>query len=229
MQSGDLWHFVAVGLPLTFANLTEDERGIDIARRAYDAGAFMGVAHPAWYTLTIEETIPVLPYMHSVEIHNQGCSFGGRHDGWYFADELLTKGYQLSTYAADDAHHYAQRGSYCDAFGGWVQVKSESLDPDSLVAALKAGEYYSSTGPEFENISWDGETLQVHSSPVERYVVTGTGARSANIVGENLTEATFQVTNANGKSASWAENTYFRLTAIANDGTRAWSQPFWLD
>ena len=90
LQSGEHWHFVAVGLPLDFAELSAEEQGIDIARRAWETGAFMGVAHPAWYTLTIEETLPILPYMHSIEVHNQACASGGRHDGWYFADELLT-------------------------------------------------------------------------------------------------------------------------------------------
>lgn len=227
LQSGDLWHFVAVGLPLDFAELAEGEQGIDIAKRAFETGAFMGVAHPAWYTLTIEETIPILPYMHSIEIHNQGCVGIGRGDGWYFADELLTKGHKLSTYAADDAHSYVPRESFLDAFGGWVQVKSESLDPDALVAALKAGNYYSSTGPEFEDMSWDGETLQIHSTPVERYLITATGARSEIIFGEDMTQGTFHATKENGKRASWAEDSFFRVTAMAADGTRAWSQPYW--
>lgn len=227
LVSGDLWHFVAVGLPLDFAELSPEEQGIDIARRAYETGAFMGVAHPAWYTLTIEETLPMLPYMHAIETYNQASCGVDRGQAWYFADDLYTRGHQLSAYAADDAHHYTPRGSFLDAFGGWVQVKSESLEADALVEALKAGNYYSSTGPELEHIAWDGETLQIHCSPVERILVTATGARSEILLGEHLTEATFQAGKENGKRASWADDSYFRVTAIAADGTCAWSQPFW--
>lgn len=133
----------------------------------------------------------------------------------------------MSAYAADDAHYYEPRESFLDAFGGWVQVKSESLDPDSLVTALKAGNYYSSTGPEFEDISWDGETLQVHSTPVDRYLITATGARSELVFGADMTQATFSATKENGKRAGWADASFFRVTAMAADGTSAWSQPYW--
>ena len=56
---------------------------------------------------------------------------------------LSNRGRRLSAYAADDAH-FKERP---DAFGGWVQVRAESLDPVALLAALKAGHYYSSQGP----------------------------------------------------------------------------------
>lgn len=229
LTTGDLWHLVAVGLPLDFAELAPEEQGIDIARRAFEAGAFMGVAHPAWYTLTIEETLPLLPYMHAIEIHNQACATVNRANSWYFADELLSKGHRLSAFATDDAHYHEVRGSINDSLGGWVQVKAESLDPDALVAALKAGNYYSSTGPEIEHISWDGEELKITSTPVERYLVTASGARAEVIIGPNLTDATFHATKPNGKRASWAEDSYVRVTALAEDGTAAWSQPLFKD
>ena len=228
LQTGDLWHLVAAGLPLDFAPLAEGETGLDIARRAYDAGAFVGIAHPAWYTLTIAETLPFLPYAHAIEVYNHACSIVGRQDSWYFADELYAMGYRPTAYAADDAHRVDSLTGYQDAFGGWVQVKSESLDPDALVAALKAGNYYSSTGPEIEDISWDGEVLHIASSPVAAYLVTGAGARSGFQFGEHLTEGSFPLRTESGRDAAWAERTYFRVTAIAADRTRAWSQPFFL-
>lgn len=61
LTTGDRWHFVAVGLPLDFAPLEPSERGIDIARRAHEAGAYVAFAHPAWYAQTIEESLPLLP------------------------------------------------------------------------------------------------------------------------------------------------------------------------
>ena len=46
--------------------------------------------------------------------------------------------------AGDDAHFH---NGDLDAFGGYVMVKSETLEPESLLGALKAGEFYSSSGP----------------------------------------------------------------------------------
>ena len=51
--------------------------------------------------------------------------------------------------AGDDAHFH---NGDLDAFGGYVMVKSESLEPESLLGALKAGEFYSSQGPRIYNV-----------------------------------------------------------------------------
>ena len=54
MENGELWHILAVGLPLDFAPthtpqftpIPDQETGPEVARRAHDAGAFVAVAHP---------------------------------------------------------------------------------------------------------------------------------------------------------------------------------------
>jgi hypothetical protein len=46
------WHILAVGLPPDFPPRGPSEGGPDLARRAVEAGAFVGIAHPAWYGLT---------------------------------------------------------------------------------------------------------------------------------------------------------------------------------
>lgn len=227
LVNGDLWHLVAVGLPLDFAVAGPEEDGLALAKRAYETGAFVGIAHPSWYTLTIAETIPLLPYAHAIEVWNTASSFSGRHEAWPFADELLTGGHRVHAYAADDSHYIDNVGAYKDAFGGWIQVKSESLDPDSLLAAIKAGNYYSSTGPEIEDLTFDGEKLTIRSSPVDRYYVSGMGARSQNINGGNLTEAEFNVDPKAWSGLPWGD--YLRVTAIDADGNAAWSQPIWLN
>src|SRR5215813_7480135 len=48
-ESGMDWHLVAVGLPLGFAPPAEGETGATLAARASESGAFVGIAHPAWY------------------------------------------------------------------------------------------------------------------------------------------------------------------------------------
>ena len=54
-QAGELWHIVAAGLPLDFPPASKSETGEQLARRAHEAGAFIGIAHPAWSQLTIED------------------------------------------------------------------------------------------------------------------------------------------------------------------------------
>src|SRR5215470_9246315 len=50
IEAGVLWHLVAVGLPVDFPPLRAWETGPELAARAAATGAFVGIAHPAWYT-----------------------------------------------------------------------------------------------------------------------------------------------------------------------------------
>ena len=50
----------------------------------------------------------------------------------------------MTAVACDDAHFH---NGDLDAFGGYAMVKSESLGPEALLDALKAGEFYSNSGP----------------------------------------------------------------------------------
>ena len=68
---GELWHILAIGLPLDFASTAYDETGPAIARRCLDAGAFVAIVHPDWYGLTPEDADSI-PGAHAVEIYNYG-------------------------------------------------------------------------------------------------------------------------------------------------------------
>ena len=101
---GELWHIVAAGLPLDFAPCGEQETGPELARRAAEAGAFIGIAHPAWSQLTIEDGHSI-DVAHAVEIYNHGCAIEtDRGEGWYLLDQMLNDGKRLTAFATDDAH-----------------------------------------------------------------------------------------------------------------------------
>jgi histidinol phosphatase-like PHP family hydrolase len=224
---GELWHIVATGLPLDFPPPTPDESGPELAARARAHGAFVAIAHPAWSQLTIEDG-RALASAHAVEIYNHGSAVeNDRGDGFYLMDQLLNEGRRLSAIATDDAHF--RHGDY-DAFGGFVEVKAHSLEPEALLEALKAGEFYSSQGPRFHDLSFSVSEVSIACSPVQSIaLVTGT-SRALAKVGRQITGATFDLTNvgdnnrAKGAPATWA-----RVTIIDAAGRRAWTNPIWLD
>ena len=157
-EVGELWHILAVGLPLDFANPATEETGPQLAARARDAGAFVAIAHPAWSQLRIGDG-RALEAAHAVEIYNHGCAVEtDRGDGFYLLDELCNEGRRLSAIATDDAHF--ANGDY-DAFGGFVEVKAESLDPDAILTALKAGQFYASQGPRLLDVEVTREEVTV--------------------------------------------------------------------
>jgi hypothetical protein len=222
LGNGDLWHLVAAGLPLDFPLWDGAESGVAIAARAKAAGAFVGIAHPAWYALTLEDALSVAEHAHSVEIYNHACAMIQRENGWYLADSLFDRGIRLSAYAADDAHFKHPQGTFHDAFGGWVQVKADARSPEALLDALKRGWFYSSTGADLRDIRIEGDELVVECSPAELILVTSRGAQSAYAYGDGLTEARFPLQR-------WTDLGFARVTVIAADGARAWSNPIWFD
>jgi hypothetical protein len=221
MENGEIWHLVANGLPLDFLPLQAGETGVEVARRAVEAGAYVALAHPAWNSVSVADALQVAPFIHAVEIYNHSCSVGvDRADGWYMLDLLTQAGHRLNANAADDAHF--KMPDLVDGFGGWVQVKAESLDPDSLVTALKAGAYYSSTGPEINDIRIEGDKIVVESSPATRILVTGNGAKHRRVHGDAMTRAELDL-------EPYRAHGWFRVTVTAPNGTSAWSNPIWLD
>lgn len=218
LESGDMWHLLAVGLPLDFAALAEDESGPSIAARAAAAGAYVGIAHPAWYSLTLADAL-TLEAAHAVEVYNQTCTaHNDRGESWYMSEALAARGRRLHAFAADDAHFRPERP---DSFGGWVQVRAEALEPAALLAALKAGRYYASQGPELHDIRVAGDSLVVACSPARAIFISGPGSRSEYRHGEGLTAADLPLTRFRGS--------YCRVTVVDAGGRRAWSNPIWLD
>jgi hypothetical protein len=138
-SAGEYWHIVATGLPFDFPPAEPAESAPRLAERAREAGAFVAIAHPSWSQLTIEDGRS-LGAAHAVEVYNHTCAvLTDRGDGFYLLDQLCNEDRRLMAVAGDDAHFH---NGDLDAFGGYVMVKSETLDPESLLGALKAGEFY---------------------------------------------------------------------------------------
>lgn len=223
---GELWHIVAAGLPLDFAPCGENETGAELARRAAAAGAFVGIAHPAWSQLTLEDGHSI-EAAHAVEIYNHGCAVQtDRGDGWYLLDQMLNDGKRLTAFATDDAHFH---NNDADAFGGWVHVKAQSNDPEELLSALKAGNYYSSQGPRIHSLSISGKQLHIECSPVDSIAVVGGTSRAAVNNGSAITKTTVDL---NRLEKGWlipGPSPWIRVTIIDASGKCAWTNPIWWD
>ncbi|MDJ0612788.1 MAG: CehA/McbA family metallohydrolase [Rhizobiaceae bacterium] len=225
MENGEIWHILAVGLPENFdpsnsprfTPSEDQESGPEIAKRAYEAGAFVAIAHPEWSGLTMNDARSIA-HAHAVEIYNHGCEVEcDRGRGFYVLDQLLSENRKLTLCATDDAHFHAP-----DQFGGWVMVKAEANEPEALLDALKAGRHYSSTGPEIHNIVWGSETVEVECSPACNIAVLGFGSRTAGKNGKGITHAEI-ATNALSHSK------WMRISVTDENGKSAWSNPVYRD
>lgn len=215
-EVSDIWHIVAVGLPLDFAPTADDEDGPALARRARAAGAFVGIAHPGWYSLSLADAETLVDAAHSVEIYNHGCHV--MHDkgyGAYLLDGLLDKGHRLSTYACDDAHFKAN-----DFGGGWIELKADENTPEAILAALKEGHFYSSQGPRIDDIALDGDTVEVRCSTAQRVLVAGQGYLMSQQHGTSITRTRVPL-------APLEKSPWLRVIVMDSNGRAAWSNPIW--
>jgi len=216
-ELGEMWHILAVGLPPEFAQTPDDETITHLAQRAMAAGAYVAVAHPAWYGIT-ERDIETLGMVDAIEVFNGVAYDHNDHaDSWQLADIMLGRGQRYNVCATDDFH--GTRGRY-DFKRGWVWVKSESLEPAALLSALKAGHYYSSTGPEIYDIQlFPSDKMIVSCSPATRVLVTGRASASVAVQGNGDIHFELDISKFNSP--------YARLTVRGADGGRAWSNPIW--
>lgn len=224
-ENGEIWHLLAVGLPPDFAPANSpgfepvpgQETGAAIARRARDAGAFVAIAHPHWSGLT-EADMRAIDAAHAVEVYNHGCAVAAdRGEGFHALETLLAGGRRIGLIAADDSHF-----NDFDGFGGWVMVRSAEPTPTALCAALKAGRYYSTQGPEFRHVRWRDDAVEVATTAVSRIIVQGAGTASAVAMGPAMTRAEIE-TRRLGNSP------WLRITLVDAAGRRAWTNPVWRD
>lgn len=225
MARGNIWHILAVGLPSDFAcsnaphfmPVEGSETGAELALRARNAGAFVAIAHPHWSHMT-EADARSITAAHAVEIYNHGCAVEcDRGEGFVTLEQLLHDGVRLNLIATDDAHF-----STNDYFGGWVMVKAAENTPEALLAALKAGAFYSSLGPEIHDIRIVNGAVEIECSAASRIIVQAEGTIVESLIGDEMTKATLPL-NRLGVSP------WVRVTVIDSSGKRAWSNPIWIN
>ncbi|WP_163550034.1 PHP domain-containing protein [Candidatus Frankia nodulisporulans] len=136
------------------------------------------------------------------------------------AASLLTLADAESLDAAHAVEVHNALAALEDRGDSWVHVRAVALDPNELLAALKAGHYYASTGPELHDVELREGQITVRCSPVRRILLTGGVPGKQVLVGKELTEGSLPV-------AMFGDG-YCRVTVEDAAGGRAWTNPIHL-
>lgn len=114
-------------------------------------------AHPEWSGTTWRD-FGVLEGNFAMEIWNSGCALDNALDNHAaYWDEALDAGRRLWGVAVDDGHCLAHQ---CN---GWVMAASDD-DPASILAALEAGAFYASCGPDIHDFYVEDGTAYIRCS-----------------------------------------------------------------
>lgn len=88
--------------------------------------------------------------------HNGGDHSPGDERMWDIANTIRLgelKALPLYGVATDDSHTY--HGGNVSPGRGWIMVHAEALTPESLILAMRAGDFYSSSGVTLKDIRYD--------------------------------------------------------------------------
>jgi len=214
-------HVVCIGVDdhIRLPESVTIQEAIDIAVAGSDLAY---VAHPYWFGHDFSAYRNLQGHS-GIEIYNATCEYlCCKGDSVAYWDALL-KDESLFGFAADDAHWNRK-----DYGAAWVNVKSESLTREAITSALKAGQFYSSTGPAIETLELDESGVYIKTSPVDRIGLIGPGPGGRVVAaskGETISEAEFKFDGRVGPAAK-----YLRLQAVDQHGKAAWTNPIvWND
>lgn len=182
-------------------------------KEAKKNGCVLILAHPAWCGNSFEDALR-WPF-HGVEIYNHVCRWlNGKGDGRSYWEKMLLENPDVLAFASDDTH---LRGEHITWNGGWIVINAKGLTQESVMAAIKAGNFYSSQGPEFKEIEFDGKTVKTRTSKVKFARLVGEasmGNRIGDLDNASISEFEFEI----------PENMPFAFLEIEDEnGKRAWT------
>ncbi len=150
------------------------------------------LCHPNWSdAVTVEEALEV-PSLRFFEVYNGHPSVNnwGHEEHGYpstdrFWDVLLSMrlrddpSYTLYGLATDDAHDYHTMGRGANPGRGWVMVRADTLAVEPLIAAIKRGDFYASTGVSLDSVNRDatGLSFSILAEPGVTYTTQFIGTR----------------------------------------------------
>jgi hypothetical protein len=188
------------------------------------------LAHTYWSGLRTGDW-EACPGLAGLEVWNAGCELEiGRGDSSLHWDEALEAGHSLFGLATDDSHH----PGYDSGFA-WTMLRAADRSQEAVLAALREGRFYGSTGPAIHDVEHDDGHVVVRCSPaasVTLYSSRHRGARAnAGRLGYPNASTILERDSAGLIVACRLEKPplapYGRVEVCDGAGRRAWTNPLW--
>lgn len=224
-------HVLALGLEVDpqlpegeFAGLEETVAWV------HGHGGVAYLAHTYWSGLRADQ-FEGCEGLVGIEVWNAGCELEvGRGDASLHWDEALERGRLLYAIAADDSHHPGY-----DSALAWVWARCEERSREAVLAALREGRFYSSTGPTIHEVELSEEAVDVRCSPAASVTLLAGRRRGARANAGRLGyphHARVLEKNDDGLITAVRLGRppgapYGRVEVADASGGRAWTNPLW--
>lgn len=189
----------------------------EVIRRAIAAGGFIVANHPSWrkdFAHCPDELLERWEGYCGIEIFNG--TIGRIHGSAYSLDRwdrLLSKGRRIWGFAHDDTHLREE-----DVGLGWIVVGTSEATPESILAAVQAGQFYASTGVVLSRIEVEGNRIVVEAENADR------------IIASRQHQVRFAVADGNRLEVEVPEEArYVRIECWGRGEQFAWTQPFFVE
>ncbi len=195
----------------------------DVMEQGRNDGFFVTYNHPVWSLETRDEYCNYHG-MHALEIVNYGCvavGYDERNGNIY--DEMLRNGERIFCVATDDNHNdFPITHPRCDSFGGFTMIKSENLTYEDIAQALLKGDFYSSEGPEINELYFEDGKVYIETSAAEKIIMCTENRRfkvaTPDVKGGTINSACFDIVANVGD--------YVRFTVVDEKGKQAYTNAY---
>jgi hypothetical protein len=188
-------------------------------------GGVAYLAHPYWSGLSAQHYLEA-PDLAGIEVFNGACEQQqGNGLSVVHWDAILEAGRACHGIATDDSHYTGQ-----DSRLGWTMVRAPERSREAVLAALRSGCFYGSSGPEIRDVRVDAGGVDVRCSPATsvklrsgvwdgcgvnagRYGMHWRGRVTERSDDGAITAARFELPETH----AWG-----RVEVVAADGGRAW-------
>jgi hypothetical protein len=212
-EQGSFYHVVCIG---GVEGISRDMALMEALEKARSQGSLIILAHPHWSGNTVADGLR--HGFHGVEVYNQAAEITiGKGYGAFHWDAVLEQQPDMLGLATDDNHFSDDYGPHV---GGWIMVNAPELSPEVIMDSIRAGNFYSSCGPDFKTIYIEkGNRVVAETSPVVHTRLVGPPGRGkwrADVDRKNMTDTHFRIPD------DWA---FARLEIEDAMGRKAWSNP----
>ena len=210
---GVLYHILGLGIR-SFERSSDDCPAQDAIDRVNADGGVAILAHPYWLGQSAYDMRNLRDFV-GMEVFNSICDVDRAkgHSAIQWDDYCNAYGLTWGL-ATDDSHWiYGEEGR------GWIVARASDLSLESILAAIRNGHFYSSTGPEIHDVRFADGKVSVRCSPARRISVMASRATGRSFLagrGGLLTEVERELSG---------NERYVRIEVEDAEGRQAWTNP----